>query len=125
MKHTNICYRLIVFLIANEYKRLTSFQAFIFPHLATMDRAEKKKYVAPRRLVSERPAGERLVGESNMGTARRTRRDIMAKGPKRGGNIGISSRTNACGIIIAHVRGALTARAIESLFRVLRGLHAL
>lgn len=62
MKYINICYRLIVFLIANEYKRLTSFQAFIFPHLVTMDRAGKKvrcssaarKWAASRRETRRR-----------------------------------------------------------------------
>lgn len=95
---TEVTYRPIVFLVVNARDGWPHFQATIF----LRDNRSRGKECCPSWLLSERRGGGR------MGTARCTRREIIAKGTWRG--VGISSRRY-------YRPRALTVRAIESLFR--------
>lgn len=111
----NICYRLIVLSVAEQAADLVSDLHFSSPR-DNGNRAEKRSAL-PLGDLQVSGQKERLVGESDMGTARRTKGNY-GKGTKKGGTSAFLR-----GVIIAHVRGALTVRAIESLFYVLRGSH--
>jgi len=79
-------------------ERLTSFQAFIFLSLATIDRAEKVR--CPSWLVSERQKGDSSEVEHGHGPTHA--KGDYGKGTKR--SVSIFFRTNARVVIIAHVR---------------------
>lgn len=81
MKHApNICYRLIILSVANEWASWPRFRPSFFLTSRQWKSRGKKKCIAPRRLASERPEG---------GTRRRVRhghgsKGNCGKGTKRG-----------------------------------------